>query len=272
MAAALQNLLFAWALGGVGGLCALPSASASVAPPTGASRESGASRVAPSGPTHDEVKSSGFWRQLARQTSTEQEALAHIQRGLAADRRHLYAWHWLLKLVLRHVRSTGGEWPGNILPEPSHWAESDNGSFWHLRAVVLAEQLRRPQPEQQRLQLLLAELSVVWTGHWKQGASEARWTYHRHLLELVGAQRGSLESERANLHEFVVAFPEHAGLARFALEALRPGEQATVAAVAAWHELVDASRECDPLRTGMYRDLRASTVRRALHSDTEQRP
>ncbi|KAJ1619222.1 hypothetical protein T492DRAFT_1087353 [Pavlovales sp. CCMP2436] len=221
-------------------------------------------------PTHDEVKSSGYWKQLARQTATEQEALAHIQRGLAADRRHLYAWHWLLKLVLRHVRDTGGEWPGHMLPEPSHWAESDNGSFWHLRAVVLAEQLRRAQPEPQRLQLLHTELSVVWTGHWRQGSSEARWTYHRHLLELVGAQLASLESERANLHEFVVAFPEHAGLARFTLEALRPGEQAAMPAMAAWRELVDACQECDPCRSGTYRDLRASTARQALHETERQ--
>lgn len=233
-------------------------------------------RTAPRpGPTHDEVKGGAYWKQLAkRHAASEDEALACIQRGLAADRRHLYAWHWLLKLVLRHVRAADGRWPDRILPSPSSWAESDNGSFWHLRAVVLAEQLRLlPNAECQHA-ALVEELALVWCGHWKQGASESRWTYHRHLLELLSARGATreLDNERESLSEFIAASPEHAAVARYALGVLRParatGDQARASA---WLELVDAlEHECDPLRAGLYRDL-AAAARREVEMDPAAR-
>lgn len=221
-----------------------------------------AARATPSlNPTHDEVKGGAYWRQLAAAARSEDEALSSIRRGLAADRRHLYAWHWLLKLVLRHVRASGGRWPDRILPAPASWAESDNGSFWHLRAAVLAEQLRLLPGAEAQAAALGEELALVWCGHWKQGGSESRWTYHRHLLELLAARKAvrELDGERESLRGFVAAFPEHAAVVRYALDALRPSAAGAdrEERVAAWLELVEALRECDPFRAGLYAELAA---------------
>jgi len=230
----------------------------------------GAAHAPSEHPTHDEVKGGAYWRQLAACARTDDDALASIKRGLAADRRHLYAWRWLLKLVVRHVRATGGRWPEHILPAPAHWAESDNGSFWHLRAVVLAEQLRLLPGEDERRAALEAELALVWRGHWKQGASEARWTYHRHLLELLCARGAPLNDERERMRAFVDAHPELAAVVRYAICALRPGAGgaggtagADYARLDAWLELVDALADADAPRARLYADLAADGERQA---------
>jgi hypothetical protein len=209
-------------------------------------------------PTHDEVKGSAYWRQLARHATSEADALSAIGKGLAADRRHLYAWHWLLKLARRAVRADAGAWPVHLLPEPSAWAESDNGSFWHLRAALLAEQLAA-LPADARVPLLRAELGTVWRGHERQGASEARWAYHEHLLaRLALAAPELLAGELRALGKFGSAQPDCARCARCALgptAALRGAADGR--ADAAWRALARALVACDAPRAGMYAEFAA---------------
>lgn len=202
-------------------------------------------------PSVESVKDAAYWRALASRVSSESEAAQLISRALAADRRHMFAWHWLLKLVLEHARGNGGAWPTHLVGEPSTWVDSDNGGYWHLRAVAFQAGLRTlPADEAERA--VRHELELLWRGHWRQGHSESRWSYHRQLLDALHRVEACTAAEVWQCARFVEAHPELAHVARYMLRP--PAHSDSRAERGASAALLEALCDADPMRRGMYRD------------------
>lgn len=253
-------------------------------------------------PSWASVRSTSFWTELQRSGISDDKALQYVRRGIAADRRHMHAWRWLLQICLRHMRRVGPTWPSNAVDPPSSWVTSDNGSFWHLRAALLAQQLEMLGRDEQE-ELLREELVALESGLRVEPLSESRGTFYRHVcttLRQLPQRRPPCDQppRHGPLGAFTPRGDGPRGTARLAVdttletrgaqgietrapaahyrllftgEAVRNPRHACVSAGAPPECDVDLSRQalselrsCDPLRAGMYKDLEARVARLSI--------